>query len=198
MRSLTFIIVGLFSLNLFAQRSVSIPQMVKNECMACHKDATMTNAPMISGQNKDFLEFELFNFRDYVRDHEIMNQVMEDFTDLEVKEIATYISNLSLCDFQAQVDEHPQADVKKGEKIFNRSCFSCHKKDTSGIGPVIHGQKTLYMENAIRSFQTTWYEPRPSRIDMRTYTDMLSDQDIKDVAAYLNEQKICVEQAEKL
>jgi cytochrome c553 len=120
-----------------------------------------------------------------------MNQVMEDFTDQEIKEIAAYISKLSLCEAQAQVDEHPDADVKKGEKIFKRSCFECHKKDTSGIGPVIHGQKTRYLENAIKSFQTTWYEPRPSRVNMRSYTDMLNEQDIKNVAAYLNEQKLC-------
>lgn len=169
----------------------SIPQMVEADCMGCHTN--VMNAPMISGQNKEFLEFELFNFRDYVRDHEIMNQVMEDFTDKEVKEIAAYLSSLSLCHSQAQVDEHPEADVKKGEKIFNNSCFNCHKKDTSGIGPVIHGQKTGYLEDAIKSFQSSWYEPRPSRVNMRAQTDMLSDQDIQDVAAYLNEQRICEE-----
>ena len=125
-----------------------------------------------------------------------MNQIMEGITDQEVKEIAAYISNLSLCDAQAQVDKHPDADVKKGKKIFYKSCFNCHKKDTSGIGPVIHGQKTWYLENAIKSFQSDWYAPRPSRVNMRKYTDMLSKQDIKDVAAYLNEQKLCEENAE--
>ena len=191
MRSLTFIIVGLFCFNLYAQRNMPIPQMIETECMACHTDATIIDAPMMAGQNKDFLEFELFNFRDYVRDHEIMNQVMEDFTDQEVKEIAAYISSLSLCDAQAQVDKHPEADVKKGEQIFSGSCFKCHTKDNSGIGPVLHGQKSWYMENAIKSFQNTWHAPRPSRINRRSHTDMLSDQDIKDVAAYLNEQKLC-------
>jgi len=191
MRSLSFTFVGLFSLNLYAQRTMPIPQMVENECMSCH--ISVMNAPMMAGQDKEFLEFELFNFRDYVRDHEIMNQVMESFTDQEVKEIASYISSLSLCYAQAQVDAHPEADVKKGEQIFSASCFNCHKKDISGIGPVIHGQKTGYLEDAIKSFQSTWYEPRPSRINMRKHTDMLSEQDIKDVAAYLNEQKLCEE-----
>lgn len=191
MRSLSFIIVGLFSLNLYAQRDMSIPQMVETQCMACHTDPMIADAPMMSGQNKEFLEFELFNFRDYVRDQETMNQVMEFFTDEEVKEIAAYISSLSLCDAQAQIDKHPEADVIKGEQIFNNSCFNCHKKDTSGIGPVLHGQKAWYMEKAIKSFQSTYYEPRPSRLNMKDHTDMLSDQDIKDVAAYLNEQKLC-------
>jgi len=191
MRSLAFIIVGILCLNLNAQRSMPIAEMVETQCMACHTDSSIIDAPMMSGQNRDFLEFELFNFRDYVRDHEIMNQVMEDFTDQEVKEIAAYISNLSLCDAQAQVDKHPDANVKKGKKIFSGSCINCHKKDTSGIGPVLHGQKAYYMENAIKSFQSTWYEPRPSRYNMRNHTDMLSEQDILDVAAYLNEQKLC-------
>lgn len=191
MRSLTFIIVGLLSFNLYAQRHTSIPHMIQNECLACHTDPMVGDAPMLSGQNLDFLEFELFNFRDYVRDHEIMNQVMESFTDQEVKEIASYISSLSVCDAQAQVDEHSDAEVRNGKKIFNKSCFNCHGKDNSGIGPIIHGQKTIYLENAIKSFQSTWYSPRPSRQNMRNHTDMLSDQDIKDVAAYLNEQEIC-------
>ncbi len=191
MRSLAFIIAGLFCLNLYAQRNMPIPQMVDTQCMNCHADPTLVQAPMMAGQNNDFLEFELFNFRDYIRDHEIMNQVMEDFTVQEVKEIAAYISSLSLCEAQAPVYKNSDADVKKGEQIFNGSCFECHKKDTSGIGPVLHGQKTWYIENAIKSFQTTWYEPRPSRFNMRKYTDMLSEQDIKDVAAYLNEQKLC-------
>ena len=113
------------------------------------------------------------------------------FTDQEVKEMAEYISNLSLCDAQATVDRQPDADVNKGEKIFNASCMNCHNKDTSGIGPVLHGQKSLYLETAIKSFQTDWYEPRPSRLNMKNHTDMLSDQDIKDVSAYLNVQKLC-------
>lgn len=165
--------------------------MVETDCMGCHMN--VMNAPLMAGQNRDFLEFELFNFRDYIRDHEIMNQVMEDFTDSEVMEIAAYISKLSLCHTQTPVEEHPDANVKKGEEIFNKSCFDCHKKDNLGIGPVIHGQKTGYLEDAIKSFQSSWYEPRPSRVNMRSQTDMLSDQDIKDVAAYLNDQKICEE-----
>lgn len=192
MRSLSFIIVGLFCLNLYAQRD--IPLMVETDCMGCHTG--VINAPRIVGQDKDFLEFELFNFRDFVRDHEIMNQSMEGFTDKEVKEIAAYLSSLSICDAPVEVEKHPDADVNKGEKIFNNSCFNCHKKDTSGIGPILHGQKTGYMEEAIKSFQSTWYEPRPSRINMRKYTDMLSEQDIKDVAAYLNEQQLCKKRAQ--
>ncbi len=168
-----------------------VAEMVETQCMSCHSADNYTNAPMMSGQEIEFLEFELFNFRDYVRDHEIMNQAMEDFTDQEVKEIASYISGLSLCDSQALVDKHPDANIKRGQKIFNNSCFECHKKDTSGIAPVIHGQKTTYLEDAVKSFQSTWYKPRPSRLNMRSHTDMLSNQDIKDVAAYLNEQKLC-------
>lgn len=189
MRSLVFILFAFTCLNLSARRTLTIPQMVDKECMACHR--TVFRAPLMSGQNREFLEFELFNFRDYVRDHEIMNQVMEDFTDREVKEIAVYLSSLSLCDAQAQVDPLPNTNVKNGQKIFSTSCFNCHRKDTTGMGPVIHGQKAVYLQDAIKSFQSTWYEPRPSRINMRSHTDMLSEQDIKDVATYLNEQKLC-------
>jgi len=185
------IIVGLFCFNLYAQDTLSIPRLVDTACMNCHADPSLFQAPMIAGQKKDFLEFELFNFKDYIRVHEIMNQVMEDYTDQQIKEMATYISNKSLCEAQAPVYENHDADVKKGEQIFNRSCFECHKKDTSGIGPVLHGQKTWYLENAIKSFRSDWYAPRPSRFNMRAYTDMLSEQEIKDVATYLNEQKLC-------
>lgn len=190
MRSL-FLFLGLSSFNLFAQDRISIPHMVNTECMSCHANQNLDPAPMISGQKQDFLEFELFNFRDYERDHEIMNQVMEVFSDSEVREIAAYISSLPLCHAQARVDDHFNANIVNGETIFQSSCFECHKKDKSGIGPIIHGQKTVYLEDAIKSFQSTWYEPRPSRINMREHTDMLSEQDIRDVAAYLNEQKLC-------
>ncbi len=185
------VIAGLFCFNLYAQNDTTIPQIVDNQCMNCHGDATLMQAPMISGQKKDFLEFELFNFRDYVRDHEIMNQVMEDFSDQEVKEMAAYISGLSLCDSQGPLDPLPGANIKNGKEIFSRSCIGCHKKDTSGIGPVIFGQKSIYTMDAIRSFQSTWYEPRPSRVNMRSHTDMLSEQDIRDVATFLNAQKLC-------
>jgi len=185
MRQLLIIVIGIFCINLYGQHNIPISQIVEKQCMACHRNP-MTNAPMIYGQKIDFLEFELFNFRDYVRDHEIMNQVMEDFSDQEVKEIAGYISSRPL--FSAEVDDHPNANVKKGEQIFKRSCFQCHQKDNSGIGPIIHGQRTGYLESAIKSFQSTWYEPRPSRVNMRSFTDMLSEQDILDVSAYLNEQ----------
>lgn len=190
MRSL-ILIIGLLCFNIFAQENFSLPQMIKSQCMNCHGDLTMQNSPMLPGQKRDFLEFELFNFRDYVRSDETMNQVMEDFSDQEVKEIAAYISSLSICDAQALIDEHPDANITNGEKIFQNSCFKCHTSNTSKVGPIIHGQKTMYLENAIKSFQSTWYEPRPSRYNMKGHTDMLSDQDIKDVAAYLNEQQLC-------
>jgi cytochrome c553 len=189
MRSLALITAGLLCLNLNAQRNMTIPEVVENDCMGCH--ANVDRAPMMSGQNREFLEFELFNFRDYVRDHEIMNQVMEDFSDKEVKEIAAYISSLSICDAQAPREVYTGVDVKNGEKIFQASCFNCHSRSPMDIGPVIHGQKAGYLVDAIKSFQSTWYEPRPSRINMRSHTDMLSEQDIKDVASYLNQQKIC-------
>jgi cytochrome c553 len=190
MRSLIFVL-GLLCFNLYAQDDISIPEMVETQCMYCHADHQMPMAPMMTGQDKEFLEFELFNFRDYVRDDETMNQVMEDFTDAEVKEIAQYLSGLSICNAQAKVEFDPSANLVNGEKTFKASCIECHKKDTSGLGPIIHGQKAYYLENAIKSFQSDWYEPRPSRINMRNHTDMLSDQDIKDVAAYLNKQKLC-------
>ena len=57
MRSLAFIIAGLFCLNLYAEIDMPIPQFVDNDCMACHADKTLDQAPMMSGQNKDFLEF---------------------------------------------------------------------------------------------------------------------------------------------
>jgi cytochrome c553 len=191
MHSIIITIIGLFCINLYAQEELSIPQIVESQCMNCHGDPTLELAPMISGQKKDFLEFELFNFKNEDRDHEIMNQIMEQFSEEDVKEVAKYISNLSLCDSQAPVVENPTADIKNGAKIYAQSCINCHKKDISGIAPIIHGQKSYYLETAIKSFQSSWYAPRPSRVNMKFFTDMLSDQDIKDVAAYLNKQSLC-------
>ncbi|MBT4789997.1 MAG: c-type cytochrome [Halobacteriovoraceae bacterium] len=185
------LIIGVFCLNVYAQNNSSIPKIVETHCMSCHSNYTIIDSPLMAGQKKDFIAFELFNFRDKLRVHEIMNQVMEGYTDREVKEMAVYISKLSLCEAQAQVDEHPNANVEKGKEIFQGSCFACHQKDTFGIGPVLHGQKTWYIEYAIKSFQSSWHKPRPSRLNMKNHTDMLSEQDIKDVAAYLNEQKLC-------
>ena len=65
MRSLIYI-VSLFCFNLYAKESTSIAHIVDTQCMNCHNDAAMTNVPLLAGQKQDFLEFELFNFRDYV------------------------------------------------------------------------------------------------------------------------------------
>lgn len=184
MRSFVIIFIGILSINLYAQESTAVSEFVKVQCMECHSYAA-TNAPLISGQKVEFLEFELFNFRDDIRTHEIMYQVMEDFTNEEVKELAAHIASLPL--FKAEVESHPDANLINGEKIFNRSCFQCHQKDNTAVGPVVHGQRTEYLENAIKSFQSTWYAPRPSRVNMRSQTDMLTEQDIIDVSAYLNE-----------
>lgn len=187
---LSLVLSSLLSFSAYASND-SIPMVVETQCMTCHTSATIIDAPFIAGQKKSFIEWELFNFKNKVRVHEIMNTAMQNFSDDEVREMAEYISNLSLCKSQADMDDHSNADVDNGRRIFMTSCKACHLKTPAGVGPVLHGQKTSYMEFAIRSFRSNQDSPRPSKVGMNIFVDTLSDQEIADVAAYLNTQKLC-------
>ena len=85
-------------------------------------------------------------------------------------------------------------DLEAGKKLA-RKCSSCHGKD--GIGrdpemPNLAGQSAFYLEKAIKDFQTGAREDRRMTLIVKS----LSDEDVKNLAAWFASFKVTVEPPE--
>jgi cytochrome c553 len=66
------------------------------------------------------------------------------------------------------------------------SCVSCHSADgnplVAGV-PILSGQRAIYLESALRSYREGRRMGGPADV-MRTYVKDLTDEDIKEIAAW--------------
>ena len=169
----------------------TIAEIVEDNCMGCHS-MTDGDAPLLGGQKAAFLKTEMMNFKTKSRQHSLMNMFMEPYSEEQIGEMANYLSGLGLCHTTA--DKEPgDGDIAKGESL-SMSCVGCHTDSVDGLGPVLYGQKTESLINAMESFKSSNESPRPSPMGMMgNWVNNLSEQDIADIAAYLNSKNICEE-----
>ncbi|WP_298914208.1 cytochrome c [uncultured Roseobacter sp.] len=74
------------------------------------------------------------------------------------------------------------ADVENGKKL-SRQCSACHGKDGLSKDPEVPnlaGQPALYLEKSLKDYQTGAREDRRMTLIVKN----LSDEDLKDLAAY--------------
>ncbi len=103
-----------------------------------------------------------------------------------------FVSLLGVCTVPLAVVSAPDADLARGEALFD-SCAACHGADGQGdallLAPGIAGLGQWYVEGQIRKFRTGLRGAHPEDIAglrMRPMSRMLrSDDDIKAVSAYV-------------
>ncbi len=76
-------------------------------------------------------------------------------------------------------------DINRGEEIFQKKCISCHGKNAQGIksqkAPRLAGQYDWYTISSLKKFVSG---ERKNAV-MLPYIKGLTEQDFKDIAAYL-------------
>ena len=91
---------------------------------------------------------------------------------------------------QSQDDANAQGDAAAGKDRFY-TCLGCHGiPDYANAYPTYHvpkiaGQHATYIESALKAYRSG----ARKHSTMRAQASSLSDQDIKDIAAYLSQQK---------
>ena len=164
-------------------------------CSICHGidgNSVSPNFPRLAAQPAGYLVAQLENFRSHQRSDppgfEYMWGISHHLTDDQIKGLAEYFAS-QLAEPNAAVNPQQMA---AGKAIFDNGvpekeaapCMACHGPKAQGLVsfPRLAGQHQDYLVKQLRVFQET--EGRPGT-PMKQITHLLSDQEIRAVAAYL-------------
>ena len=172
----------------------TLAQQVCSNCHGVTGNSVSPNFPNLAAQQEAYLVAQLNGFKSKSREDppgpEYMWGLSRNLTDKQIQEIATYFAAQPL---SHQGIEGKPDRVAAGKAIFTDGiadkgvppCGSCHGPEGRGNGnyPHIAGQHAHYVEKQLAVFQQT--NARPEGTLMKTVTHNLSNDDIVNVAAYL-------------
>lgn len=160
-----------------------------NTCAGCHALPNYFNAfpvyhvPKLAGQYADYIVSALQSYAAETRDHGGMYANAASLSDEDMQDIATYLS--ALPDRSGAVS---RGDIEAG-KAKSTTCDTCHAGDAGAAQtprpPVLAGQHQDYLMHALRSYKDGSRE-NPVMYGMAA---ALSEEDIKNIAAYYSSQE---------
>ena len=100
--------------------------------------------------------------------------------------------SLSLLSLSAQAQK---VDITKGQNIAGQVCAACHGADgnsTAAANPKLAAQHADYLYKQLANFKTKAGAKEPERPNavMTGFANALSEQDMRDVAAFFQSQKL--------
>ena len=180
-----------------ANPAVAATTLAQQVCSNCHGltgHAVSPNFPNLAGQLAPYTTAQLKGFRAQSRHDpagfEYMWGLSRSLTDAQIDGLAAYYAA------QPPVAPTPVVDRKRldaGKAIFDTgvaakavpACASCHGNQGQGLAafPRLAGQHADYVVKQLLVFQRT--DERPEGSIMKTVAHELSDQNVRDVAAYV-------------
>jgi len=196
--------------------------LAQQVCATCHGITGQSDSPMypkLAGQQKDYIVVQLKDLRDQSRSDKYaivyMWGMARNLTDKQIDELADYFSAQTPMYGEANHSTSAQAQLKRGEDIFNNgvptagvvACNGCHGPEGAGMAeiPRIAGQHSDYIVKQLNAFQhpddkalmemggNTW---APKMYDlhrnlergaaMNAMVANMSQEDVEAVALYLN------------
>ncbi|MGZ5785779.1 MAG: c-type cytochrome [Ramlibacter sp.] len=166
-------------------------------CSNCHGIGGVTispNFPNLAAQTPAYITAELKQFKSHNRQDpagfEYMWGLSRSFTDEQIAGLAAYFSSLPPAHGRPEGDE---ARRKAGDTIFHEGvagknvppCMACHGNQGQGNEgfPRLAGQHADYVIKQLIVFQRT--DERPEGAIMKTVAHELSEDDIRNVAGYV-------------
>lgn len=163
--------------------------VLADTCLGCHGIKGYRNAypnyrvPKLGGQNEDYLVLALQGYQGDARDHPTMNAQGASLTAQDIKDLSAYFAGQG----KARTGELVAGGraAKGKEKV--AVCSACHGE--AGISPApnwpnLAGQHKDYLMHSIKQYQNGG---RKDPVMMGQVIN-LTDQDIKDIAAFYAEQ----------
>jgi len=158
-------------------------------CQGCHGIAGYTNTyptyhvPRVGGQHAGYVVSSLKAYKDDERKHGSMKGNADNLTDQDMEDIAAYVSKFRGMNSSLPVTGDPVAGKTKAA-----TCASCHSEDGNSqddLFPRLAGQYESYLIQALHDYKSG------SRTNpmMMGFAYTLSEEDIKDVAAFYASQK---------
>lgn len=163
---------------------------IKTEtCFGCHGIPNYTNTyptynvPKIGGQHAERIVAALQAYQTGARQHPTMSAQAESLSPQDIEDIAAYLST-----FEGGRNEAPRGGDVNAGKEKAQTCAGCHGLEghsPNPMYPVISSQYADYLVHALRSYKSG---QRKDPI-MSSLAAPLTDQDIKDLAAWFASQK---------
>ena len=164
-------------------------KVLADTCLGCHGIPGYRNAypnyrvPKLGGQHEDYLGLALQGYQGGTRSHPTMIAQSDTLSDQDMRDIAAY--------FTAQGEAEAAETVSKGDAARGKEkvavCTACHGE--AGISPapnwpVLAGQHKDYLVHSIKQYRDGG---RKDPVMMGQVVN-LTDQDIKDIAAFYAKQ----------
>jgi cytochrome c553 len=165
------------------------PPAIAQTCVACHgaKGISSTrNTPSLAGQPDIFTQYQLVFMRDGARQAGVMQAVVKNLTDDNIRDLGAYYAALPPPPALAAKSEVAIDTEKVTGLLTSRHCDSCHKPDFSGQGESarLAGQRPEYLKKALVDFRTGVRRGRGMGA-MIEVSVTLHEQEIEMIAAYL-------------
>jgi cytochrome c553 len=167
---------------------VKLPAIAQT-CTACHgaKGISSTrNTPSLAGQPDIFTQYQLVFMRDGGRQPGVMQAVVKNLTDDNIRDLGAYYAALPPPPALASKSEVAIDTEKVTGLLTSRHCDSCHKPDFAGQGESarLAGQRPEYLKKALIDFRTGVRRGRGMGA-MIEVSVTLHEQEIDMIAAYL-------------
>jgi cytochrome c553 len=165
------------------------PPAIAQTCTACHgaKGISSTrNTPSLAGQPDIFTQYQLVFMRDGGRQPGVMQAVVKNLTDDNIRDLGAYYAALPPPPALASKSEIAIDTEKVTGLLTSRHCDSCHKPDFAGQGESarLAGQRPEYLKKALIDFRTGVRRGRGMGA-MIEVSVTLHEQEIDMIAAYL-------------
>ena len=174
--------------------AVTLAQQVCANCHGTNGNSVSPNFPKLAGQVAPYLVAQLNGFKSHNRrdpaGYEYMWGLSRSLTEDQIKGLADYYASQTLT---PQGIEGDRRRLDAGRSIFASgvaaagvsACAGCHGDRGQGMGafPRIAGQHRDYLVKQLIVFQRT--DQRPEGAVMKTVAHALTQQNIDDVADYL-------------
>ena len=161
----------------------NVGRRLAKDCESCHGDdgnAKKASMPTLAGQDAKYFIKAMKHYKDGKRQHEKMFEAVEDLSEEEMIDLATYYAN------ETPRKRDVRTPLKSTEWIVR--CERCHGTDGNSSDPrfpMLAGQDLNYLKNALKSYAA---EER-SNTTMHAMADPLSPMDIERIAAYFASQQ---------
>lgn len=181
-----FAIIGWLAMTAVSADVVNFPGQ-QAACLACHGEngrSDTPDTPSLGGMPEFYTLLQLVAFRDKIRSSDIMQAVVTDFTDDDLRAAAAFVSEQPM--YSGPPQDGDAARLGRGrELVENNRCNVCHGADLLGGNqmPPLRYQREDYLLKALDDYKA---ERRlGDRAAMVEVVTALSEGDMQDIAYYL-------------
>lgn len=158
-------------------------------CQGCHGVVGYTNAyptyhvPRLGGQHADYIVAALKSYQEGDRKHSSMHGNSVSLSEQDMQDIAAYVAKARKGDSTGPITGNSAAGKEKA-----MACGGCHGEDGNSADanfPRLAGQYESYLVESLKAYQSG----ARSNPMMSGFASGLSEEDMKDIAAYYAKQK---------